>query len=141
MTQVFAAVILIVIGFIAIIQGQCYVDEVTGESVCAVYTKWKSDGGKDDISWASDCAIDIEGNDLKTVPNVSDYAKCGELCFQYGWGPASYGSPSAWNRDGSCHPPSGCCCCFRSSHRVHRRKGGSLGDARRRTELRSSLPV
>ncbi len=82
MTKVFAAVILIVIGFITIIQGQCYVDEVTGESVCAVYTQWKSDGGKDDISWASDCAIDIEGNDLKTVPNVSDYAKCGELCFQ-----------------------------------------------------------
>lgn len=64
------------------VQAACYINGETGESICDVYTQWKSDGINTAVSWAPDCAIDIEGNDLKTAPNVSDKLKCGELCFK-----------------------------------------------------------
>jgi len=71
--------ILVIIGVITTVHGQCSIDEATGEAKCTVFTDWKSEG---EIRWAPDCAINIEGNDLKTVPNVSDNQKCGELCLQ-----------------------------------------------------------
>jgi len=65
-----------------IIQAACYYNGETGESFCDVYIKWEADAVNTEVSWAPDCTIDIEGNDLKTVSNVSDKSKCGELCFK-----------------------------------------------------------